>query len=351
MSSPLPASASAHGEQRVTWAELFFDLVWVFAITQIAIALAAAHGPGEAVAALLLLVPLWWGWVGTTVFGNVAGTSLERTRGRLVLFTVAGCGLVMAVAIPAAYGRLGLLFVGSYVALRLLLWAAMRWRRNAGDGRAEVLPASQLASLPLFVAGAFAPGGWRLALWALAGLAEVLTPILRKPPLGTTRVETSHLPERFGLFIIVAFGETVVAVGGQAATQVDAGRIATLALCFVVIVALWWSYFHFSASAVRHSLEHDPEQARIVRDVFSYAHFLYVIAIIGVAVGLKKLLAHPLDSAHSLPELLLAPGVGLYLLGFCYARWRMFGAAALPRLFTSLACFALTPAALVLPLV
>ena len=113
---------------------------------------------------------------------------------------------------------------------------------------------------------------------------------------------------------------------------------------------LWWTYFHYGAPAVRHSLEHDPAQSRIVTDVFSYAHLGYVIAIVEVAVGLKKLLAHPLDVPHSLPELLLAPGVALYLWGFCYARWRMFGAATLQRFTAALTCCAVAAAAVVLPM-
>ncbi|MFD0592290.1 low temperature requirement protein A [Catellatospora coxensis] len=121
-------------------------------------------------------------------------------------------------------------------------------------------------------------------------------------------------------------------------------------LAFLLIVLLWWTYFHFGAPAVRHSLEHTPAQSRIVTDVFSYAHLGYVVAIVLVAVGLKKLLAHPLDLPHSLPEVLLAPGVALYLWGFCYARWRMFGAATVQRVAAAVACCAVAAAAIQLPI-
>jgi low temperature requirement protein LtrA len=115
------------------------------------------------------------------------------------------------------------------------------------------------------------------------------------------------------------------------------------------MILLWWSYFHYGAPAARHSLSTDPVQARIARDVFSYAHLVYVIAIICIAVGMKKALLHPLDAPHTLTELLLAPGAGLFLAGFCYARQRMFGAIGLPRFLGAAACAAITTVASLLP--
>jgi low temperature requirement protein LtrA len=118
------------GEQRVAWAELFFDLIWVFAITQIATMLAAAHNAGEAARTLLLFVPLWWGWVGTTLLANLAGNLVDRAIGRLVLFGVAGCGLLISVAVGGAYGDRAETFAVGYAVLRLVLWAA--WHRLPG---------------------------------------------------------------------------------------------------------------------------------------------------------------------------------------------------------------------------
>ncbi|MGB9376275.1 MAG: low temperature requirement protein A [Mycobacteriales bacterium] len=337
-------------EQRVTWAELFFDLVWVFGLTQVAATLAVSHGIGEAAQALLLLAPLWWGWVGVTLLGNTSGSSLDTPRGRLLLFGLAGCGLAMTVAIPHAYGRSGWVFASGYFVLRLLLWSAMRSRPLFGGLRLEPFAVGLLVAGPLFMAGGVLDGAWRWSLWAAAATIEMLSPTLLGHRLDRVRFETSHLPERFGLFIIIALGETVVAVGSQASARpLGAVTLTTTALSFAIILGLWWTYFHFGAAAVRHSLQVDPVQSRIVRQVFSFAHFLYVIAIICVAVGLKKLLAHPWEQPHGLPAFLLAPGVALYLFGFCYARWRMFGAAAVPRFAGAFACLAVAAAAPVLP--
>jgi len=337
-------------EQRVTWAELFFDLVWVFGLTQVAATLAASHGIGEAGQTLLLLAPLWWGWVGVTMLGNTAGTSLDTSRGRLMLFSLAGCGLAMTVAVPQAYGDSGLVFAIGYFLLRLLLWIAMRRQPLFGGLRVEPFAVGLLIAGPLFLAGGILDGPWRWGLWATGAAIEMLSPTLLGHRLDAVKFETAHLPERFGLFIIIALGETVVAVGSQASAKPPGALTLTMmALSFVIILGLWWTYFHFGASAARYSLESDPVQARIVREVFSYAHFSYVVAIICVAVGLKKLLAYPLEHPHDLPRLLLAPGVGLYLLGFCYSRWRMFGAAAVPRFAGGLVCFAIVAVAPLLP--
>jgi low temperature requirement protein LtrA len=347
----LPDGTAPAGEQRVAWAELFFDLIWVFAITQVATALAAVHGTGEAARTLLLFVPLWWAGVGTTLVANLAGELVDRAAGRMVLFAIAGCGLLISVAVSDAYGDRGLLLAAGYAVLRLVLWVASR-RLPGTPGRPRVEPFAVSAFVvgPLFLLGAALEGPWRIGLWAAAALLELAAPTLLRGYLNHLRFEAAHLPERFGLFLIIALGETVVAVGGQAAgAPLDVTAYVAVALAFVLIVLLWWTYFHYGAPAVRHSMRSDPAQGRIVVDVFSYAHLGYVVAIILVAVGLKKLLAHPLDAPRALPELMLAPGVALYLFGFCYARWRMFGAATVQRFAAALTCCAIAATAPLLP--
>lgn len=344
-----PAEQGA--EQRVTWAELFFDLVWVFALTQIATSLGTAGGPMELLRTLVLLVPLWWGWTSATLVGNSAGEALDRPSGRFLLFALGACGLAMTVAVPHAYGGHGLLFPLCYVAMRLLLWAGMRRLPLFGDLRVEPFGINLLVVCPVFLAGGLLPEPARTLAWAGAAVLEVAVPVLLGHRLDRMRFETSHLPERFGLVIIMALGETVMSVGTKVSgSPLGAAQFASLAVSFVVILGLWWSYFHFGAAAVRHSLRTDPVQARIVRDVFNYGHFIYVTAIICVAVGLKKLCVDPFGPPHGLPGLLLAPGAALYLFGFCYSRWRMFGAAGVSRFSAALLCLALVPLAPRLPL-
>ncbi|MFJ1751545.1 low temperature requirement protein A [Kitasatospora sp. NPDC088134] len=340
----------AEVEQRVSWAELFFDLVWVFAITQIAAALADTTTPGAVARTLLLLVPLWWGWTGVTLLGNLAGPAIDRTAGRLTLFALSGCGLLMAIAVPHAYGAQPWAFAGAGVLLRLVLAVAIHLKTRPRLGRWHPFSATLLLGGPLLLAGAACDGPGRTALWAAAALADLGCWSLLGRRLDAVRFETGHLPERFGLFVIIALGETVVAVGGQAArAPLDPPAATAVALAFVLIATLWWTYFHYGAPAARHSIRHSPSTARTVREVFTYAHAGYATAVIGVAVGLKKLVAHPFDHPHGPPALLLAPGVALYLFSFCYARLRMFGAVGVPRLLGALACTALAALAPVLP--
>lgn len=338
--------------QRVTWAELFFDLSWVLAITQVSIVLAHAHSVGEAARVLVLLVPLWWCWVGAAMVDNASGSSLDRLRGRIVLFLMAACGLAMSVAVPEAFGDRGVLFAVAFVAMRAILWVeTTRQGRFRGIGL-NPFGIALFVGGPLFLVGAFVDGPWRTALWAAGAISILLGPALAGFGGRAARLtfDLEHLPERFGLFIIIALGETVVAMGGQAASIPLGGlELGALAIGFVLIVLLWWTYFHYGASTVRHSLRTNPRRAIIVRDILSYGHLGYVIGIIAIAVGLKVLLAHPLEHPHGIAELLLAPGAAVYFLTFCFARWRMFGAPLWPRLIAALACIAIAVAAPLLP--
>jgi low temperature requirement protein LtrA len=344
------ASPGNGREQRVTWAELFFDLVWVFAITELAQALAHSSGALGMVRTLVLTIPFWWAWNSVALLGNASGERLDSPRGRLLLFLMGAIGLGMAVAVPDAYGRGGLLFVVCLILLRLLLWLEMHRLHFYGSLRMEPFALGLLIAGPLFLTGALLDGPWRLGLWAAGALLEVAGPAMLGHRLDHIRLETAHLPERFGLIVIMALGETVVTLGSQAAnSELDPTRLAALAVGFLLVIGLWWTYFHFGAPAVRHGLETSAVQARILRDVFHYAHFCYLLAVICVAVSLRALLQAPMESGHQLAACLVAPGTGLYLLGFCYSRWRMYGSAVLSRFATALACFAVIPLTPLLP--
>jgi low temperature requirement protein LtrA len=340
-------------EQKVSWSELFVDLVWVFGATRLSVFLEHGHGFEDILRTLLLLLPMWWGWVGITVFGNATGARIDTAQVRLVLFGVAGSAFAMAVAIRTAYDEGALLFAGGYAALRLILWAAMRPLRFYGPGWLDPFSIALFVSAPLFLIGAALGGIPQMALWTLAMLVEVTTPWLVASKLHRLTFETAHLPERFGLFMILMLGETIISTGLSANQHNSLGLhgLAVLGLGFLLIVALWWTYFHYGASAARHALRTTTLQAQIVREVFSYAHLMYVVALVLVAVGLEEVLSQPFSTPHSSLELLLAPGIAIYLLGFCYSRWRMFGAPTMFRTGAALACVAIAFAAPGLPLV
>jgi low temperature requirement protein LtrA len=327
-------------EKKVTWAELLFDLVFVFAVTQVSTLLHGRHdwvGVGQA---LVVFIPIWWAWVGTSVHANTQ--DVENPIDRLGIFAIALGSLFMSLAIPSAYGERGLLFGGSYLVLRALLAAVYFRRRPWGLNAFSV---ALLVTGPLLLIGGFLPGGARVAVWAVAGLIDLTVPALTRRRLALVRFDPAHLPERFGLFLIIALGESVVAIGASAADDpASHGRMFAVGAAFVLVCGLWWVYFVYAASAVRHAVTTAKVQTDIIRQVLVYGHLALIGAIIAVAVGLAEVVAHP---DHHLPlsvTALLVGGCALYLVTFGYTRWRMFRTLAWPRLSAAVACMALLPA-------
>jgi low temperature requirement protein LtrA len=317
-------------QQRVTWAELFYDLVLVFAVTSVASYAAEALNRANLGRALLLLVPFWWGWVGTALLTN-NHEDVDSPRTRLRLFALAGGILLMAVAAPQAYGARGLLFAGGYAAVRVVLLQSIGWHRVTGP--LSPYSTAVLVSSPLYLLGGVLHGNARVVLWALAAVSELASPMLLRRRLAGMQFEASHLPERFGLFQIIALGETVVAIGTQAsAAGADAGTVAAAVVAFTLICGLWWTYFAFGASAVEHALRTAEVQAQVVREVLSYGHFALVVSIIATAVGCKYVLKHPGDPLTGAELWVLAGGPAGYLATFGYTRWRMFGRPSKTRL-------------------
>jgi low temperature requirement protein LtrA len=336
----------AESEKRVTWAELFFDLVFVFAVTQVSALLHHDHSWPGVGRALIVFVPVWWAWVGTTVHAN--RHDVDNPRDTLGIFTLGLGSLCMALAIPEAYADRGLLFGAAYLFLRLVLGVLVfrDWRGIAVNS----FSVGVLVTGPLLLAGGFAHGTARVVLWALAALTDLVTPRLLRSRLAVVRFDTGHLPERFGLFLIIALGESVVQIGLAASGGALTGTrlVATIA-AYALACSLWWVYFKFAASAVRHALMEARIHADVVRPVFSYGHLLFICAIVAVAVGLAEVVAAPGAHLHGGPAGLLVGGCALYLATFGYTRWRMFRAVSWTRLGAAAACLAVLPLATRVP--
>lgn len=327
-------------EKKVTWAELLFDLVFVFALTQVSALLHARHdwiGVGQA---LVLFVPIWWAWVGTSVHANTQ--DVENPVDRLGIFAIALGSLFMSLAIPGAYGERGLLFGGSYLVLRVLLAAVYFRRRPWGVNAFSV---ALLVTGPLLLLGGFLSGGARVAVWALAGVIDLTVPALTRRRLALIRFDPAHLPERFGLVLIIALGESVVAIGASAAVDpAGSGRMLAVGAAFVLVCGLWWVYFGYAASAMRYAVTVAKVQTDIIRQVLVYGHLALIGAIIAVAVGLAEVVAHPDHHLSLSVTALLVGGCALYLATFGYTRWRMFRTIGWPRLGAAAVCVALLPA-------
>ncbi|HEV2347826.1 MAG TPA: low temperature requirement protein A [Actinocrinis sp.] len=333
-----PNSTVSHG-QRVSWAELFFDLVFVFAVTQVA---AAAQNSSSAVAvgrALVLFVPFWWAWVGVSILYN--GVELVSARRHLKVFALGLGAFVMSIAVPDAYGQRGQVFAFAYLSIRLLLaWAI--WRRGFFHDPLNPYTVSAAVSAPLIVVGSFAALNARGWIWLAAAVIELASPSLLRHRIDDLRFDSSHLPERFGLFVLIALGEVLVGVGVQESREGLSGiALTTLVLAFVFSCALWWTYFHFAAPALEHALREARVQSVLVRSVFSHGHLAMVTGLILIAAGLSQAVRTPLGHPNGVHAYFLAAGTALYVLTFCYTRARMFGGMGVARLVAGLVAAAL----------
>ncbi|MFJ5234556.1 low temperature requirement protein A [Kitasatospora sp. NPDC088391] len=316
-------------EKRVTWAELFFDLVFVFAVTQVSALLHHHHDAAGSGRALIAFVPVYWCWVGTTVQADIR--DVDNPRDRIGIFAVGLAGLFMALALPAAYGAGGVLFGGAYWAARLVLIGLLVrsvpriWRGPYG--------VAALVSGPLLLVGGLVGSPLREALWVAAAAVDLAAPLVFRRHLAKVEYHPGHLPERFGLFLLVALGESIVGIGAPlAGGPLHVPQLASVALAFVISCALWWQYFGYAADAMRHAMETTASRRDVMRRVFSYGHLALIAGVITVAVGFAETVARPAEALGGGTLGLLYGGSALYLLTFNYTRRTMFGVLSPTRL-------------------
>jgi low temperature requirement protein LtrA len=326
--------------QQTTTVELFFDLVYVFAVTQLSHQiLGDLSVAGVARAAFLLLV-VWWAWIYTTWMANwFDPTSLPV---RAVLTAVMLGSLLMAAALPEAFGERALLFAASYVVLQVGRNAAAAWllnRRHRLRDVFERLVVWSAASGVLWLAGAALDSDQRLILWIPALALELAAPAAGYWLPGRGRavttdydIEGSHFAERCQVFIIIALGESIVVTG---ATASAAGLTSTVVLClivaFVETAALWWLYFGATTEHARITLSTCDDPGRLARDAYTYAHLPIVAGIIGTAVASNLLIAAPHHAADGVGVAMILGGPALYLAGESAFAWRMTGAVNAKR--------------------
>lgn len=350
MSSPETAVPTEPADKRVSWAELFFDLVFVFAVTQVSTLLEDDHSWAGLLRALIVFAPVYWLWVGTAIQTNLRDVS--RPGQRLSMFAVALAAVFMAIALPEAYGALGLAYALAYWLGRIMLGAPLL-RRGARGSTFPVNPftVSMVVTGPLLVAGALVEGSGREYLWALAAAIDLSTPTVLRSRLRRIHFDAGHLAERFGLFLLIALGESVVAIGASARSEggLDPAAAAAVVAAFTLSCGLWWVYFHFAADAMRHALATAVVQLDITRLVLSYGHLLLIAAIISTAVGMRAAVAEPGQAPGWPGAGLLFGGTALYLAGFGFTRWAMFRLVSVTRLTTAGLVLLLLPAAAYVP--
>jgi low temperature requirement protein LtrA len=339
--------------RRVTPLELFFDLVFVFAITQVTAFLSAHPTRTGLVQGLALLAALWWAWVGYSWLTNNAVRAEEATPARLVVLAAMAAMLIASLAVPDAFGEAGILFGGAYFVVRLLHLSLYAYTTgDSPEARRTVIgfaPGFLGGPMLLVVAGSL-EGPAQGVLWSLALAIDYGVALLRG--VAGFRVHAGHFVERHGLIIIIALGESIVAIGvGAAGLELGAGVVLAAILGMVLAAGLWWAYFDYVALAAERRLirAQGHERATLARDSYSYLHLPMVAGIVLVALGVKKTLAHVGDPLEAIPAVALCGGVALYLLGHNAFRLREVGSVSVPRLVVTVLCCALIPVAVWIP--
>jgi low temperature requirement protein LtrA len=333
-------------EQRVRPLELFFDLVFVFAITQVTSFLSHSPTWGGLLRGMLLLGALWWAWSAYAWLTNTLDP--EEGAVRLAVLAAVAAMLVVSLAVPGAFGSDAVTFGVAYFvvrALHLVLYAiAGRGDRDLFRAVMRIAPAATLSATLLVVAG-FLDGSAQLAFWGAALAIDYLGVLLGH--MRGWRVSPEHFIERFGLIIIIALGESIVAIGvGAAGHPLDAGVIAAALLGITVVSCLWWSYFDWAVfvSQARLSGATGVERAALARDLYSYLHLPMVAGIVLFAFGLKTTLADTGLSLGTVPALGLFGGIALYLLAHVALRLRIGGGLGRGRPVATVVLLGLLPA-------
>jgi low temperature requirement protein LtrA len=338
-------------EQRVTPLELFFDLVFVFGFTQVTTVLSddptwtgLAHG-------LLILTALWWPWAAYAWLTNTVNADEAAVWGPLVV--AMGAMFIAALAVPDAFGRHGVIFGFAFlvvVAMHLTLYALSA--RDDPDLLAAILriAPTAVAGAALIIAAGFVSTGLKPWFWLVALAVGFLGPLV--VDLSGWRVQPAHFVERHGLIVIIAIGESLVAIGvGARATSLDAGVIVAAVLGLLVAASLWLAYFDFFPIRAQQQLAdlRGAQRAALARDAYTYLHLPMVAGIVLFAFALKETIAHVGDDLHTVSAVALCCGPALYLLAYVAIRARVARSLSRGRFVAALALATLTPVATVVP--
>jgi low temperature requirement protein LtrA len=341
----------AEREHQVTPLELLFDLVFVFAFTQVTTVLSddpTWSGLGHG---LLILAALWWAWAAYAWLTNTLDADVGAVWGAMLVAMAAM--FIAALAVPEAFGRHGVVFGVAFLivtVMHLTLYAlGVRSDRDLLAAIVRIAPMA-LAGAALILAAGFVHGAVRPLLWLAALVIAFFGPLLSG--MSGWRVQPTHFIERHGLIVIIAIGESLIAIGlGARHTELSTGVIVAALLGLVVVTSFWLAYFDFFPMRARQLLtdRSGVQQTALARDVYTYLHLPMVAGIVLFAFALKDTLAHVGDELGTIPALGLAGGPALYLLAYVALRYRVARTLGGGRLIAAVACALLVPIALVAP--
>ena len=314
-----------HESGRVTYVELFFDLVFVFAVTQLSHGLLHHLTPLGTAETGLLMMAMWWVWIYTSWITNWLDP--ERGPVRLMLFVLMAAGLVLSASIPAAFGERGLTFAAAFVFMQVgrslfMLWALKRYDDSNYRNFKRITIWLCVSGL-FWIAGGLAERHARLGLWAAAVAIEYVSPAVGMwvPGLGRSttedwRIDGGHIAERCALFVIIALGESVLVTGATFADLPwSRTTIAAFAVTFAGSIAMWAVYFNIGAERASRLIARSDDPGRLGRSGYTYLHILIVAGIIVSAVADELVLSRPLGHADLATVLVIVGAPALYLLG------------------------------------
>ena len=344
------------GDQQVTPLELFFDLVYVFAVTQLSHLLLEHPTVGGALETMFLLLVVWWAWMYTTWFTNLFDPGVLPVR--LLLAALMLASLLMAVAIPEAFGERGLMFALAYVAIQVgrTGFGAVALNRSLGVSHPLSRTYQRIVAwfaIPsvLWIAGGLQDGEARYALWVIALALEYAGPVARywTPGLGRSAteewtVEGTHFAERCQLIIIIALGESILVTGTTfGEIEVSVASVVAFVVAFLGSAALWWTYFARSARDASKAIVHAADPGRMARSAYTYFHLPMIAGIIAVAAADELVVAHPGHPGTFASVTLLLGGTALFVAGHGLFMWAASGRVLWSRLVAVVALVVLAP--------
>jgi low temperature requirement protein LtrA len=345
--------ATAEREHPVTPLELFFDLVFVFAFTQVTTVMSnnpTWSGLGHG---LLILAALWWAWAAYAWLTNTVDAGVGAVWGAVLVAMAAM--FVAALAVPDAFGPHGVAFGVAFLIVTVMqlalytLAARVRGDRDLLTAILRFAPWS-LTGAALIIAAGFVDGGAKAMLWLAAIVVGFIGPLFTG--VSGWRVQPAHFVERHGLIVIIAIGESLVAIGlGERRVGLSAGVIVAAVLGFLVATSFWLAYFDFFAIRGQQLLadRSGVQRTALARDIYTYLHLPMVAGIVLFAFSMKTTLAHVGDELDTIPALGLCGGPALYLLAYVALRVRVTRTLGRGRLVAALACVALVPVAISVP--
>jgi low temperature requirement protein LtrA len=332
-------------ERRTSPVELLWDLVFVFAVTQVTTLLSHDLSWAGLGRSMLVLALVWWAWSAFVWAANAQDTGSPALRLALLLAMV--LTFVAGLAVPHAFDDEALVFAATYAGVRLLhlaLYADASRKGNASWAAIAGFAITVLIGMALLVAGALAGGGAQAALWTAAAAIDYAGPawLTRERLRGLQRVAVAHFAERYSLFVIICLGESIVAIGvGASAERFDAQLVAAVGLGLLITIALWWTYFDRFAAVAEQRLRTHRDPVLAAADAYSYLHLVIVAGIIVFAVGVKLAVHDVGEPLGDAARLALCGGVALYLAGHVAFGLRMAGSLGVEKLVAAVAVLVL----------